>query len=402
MAGGDSFRRVQTGDRMTIQPDAWNALMDLTQHTREGQPGAKARPLKGALRAGEVVARNVHAEKAPWRGICELCAVGDSVAQVEITKPGDAAGVGVYGILTTPIKSGSYGRVALSGGPWEVTCAGVVPGDNIGPRDGNWVGVAEEDASEVILSVARGTLDGVVVCFFSDHNTPDALTAYYPATYKMVEAGTPPACGDVCSRYDPGTATETGSRFALFRYASPLTARMLKVAGGVVPYFAHPPRPSYGPLVAIFASSWATGGMVAQESVWGEATAYIIKEAFDLADVSAWADVLALTTESVGVGQPSATAYWAPGATADYLYVRAGGGSVYSKTWALTRVRLFSPIPIYGFALRVVAGGYYSDYVDACLGNIYTGLDYSALDHATYWPRIIVDPSDAIVDGKEQ
>jgi hypothetical protein len=91
-------------------------------------------------KANTVHAYNASGEDAPWRGICEISDTSNTTAQVEFVKPGGDGGVGQYGILLEPIKAGSIGRIAISGGLWEVDVSTITVnvGDTIGASDGSF------------------------------------------------------------------------------------------------------------------------------------------------------------------------------------------------------------------------------------------------------------------------
>ena len=156
----DSMKKARPGDALRIPASTYNRFIDAARAAE-----ARAIALRGkhgeSLPTGVVVAYNASGEAAPWRGVCEISDTGETSAQVEFVKPGHEDGVGVYGILLEPIGDGKMGRIALSGGPWEVAIAGAVTGDQLGPDDGEWTPTAGN-----LLHVVRASVDGVTYCFF--------------------------------------------------------------------------------------------------------------------------------------------------------------------------------------------------------------------------------------------
>lgn len=141
---GDDFKRVGPGEGLgRIPTEAYNGMLDAAEANRAG--GATERPGERRSRplpSGVCHAYNASGEQAPWRGICELAGTSNTAAQVEFVQPGQADGVGQYGVLLEPVGPGSMGRVALSGGPWPVQAAGTVSdfpaGAPLTPDAGSW------------------------------------------------------------------------------------------------------------------------------------------------------------------------------------------------------------------------------------------------------------------------
>jgi len=156
----DSMKKVQPGDPLRIPAQTYNRFIDAARAAEIRNIALRGVRGQG-LPMGIVLAYNASGENAPWRGICEVSNTGETGAQVEFVKPGHEDGVGIYGVILEPIASGEIGRVALSGGPWEVAVDGAQAGDQLGPTDGAWT-----PTNGNLLHVVRGSVDGVACCFF--------------------------------------------------------------------------------------------------------------------------------------------------------------------------------------------------------------------------------------------
>lgn len=208
------MRKVKTGDPMRIPAAAYNRMVDAARAQRES--GTLSRPgAAGAQRrTGIVLAHNASGEAASRRGLCEISDTGETAGQVEFVKPGGAGGVELYGVLVDSIPAGSIGRVAISGGPWDVTYAAGAVGDLLGAQDGAWLANVGE-----VLKIVRGTVDGVVVCFFV-HSWADG-GSYEPANSKIVnEVG---ADSKVIFRDEyNGSWSTVSDSFALYKFDTPV------------------------------------------------------------------------------------------------------------------------------------------------------------------------------------
>jgi len=166
MPTGDTLKKVQPGDPLRIPAGAYNAFVDTARAQRQAGPGVRRGARLSEARAGWIVAYNASGEDAPWGGVVELRAA-QLYEHEEFVKPGDADGVGVYGIALAPIASGAWGRVALTGGPWRLYVYGTRgPGDLVGPLSA-WAA-----GDGILWTVSRSVEAGVVEAFFRHQALP--------------------------------------------------------------------------------------------------------------------------------------------------------------------------------------------------------------------------------------
>jgi len=169
MAGGPELKKVRPGDRLDIPAGDWNAAMDAARAHRQGGPMVERRRKAAGSPPGVVDAYNASAEKAPMHAMVEVCEAGQTAAQIEFCRPGERADArGRYGVTIEPIPPGSIGRIALSGGPWQVWCpfSGVTARDTLGPLDGCWYAITGGDLLDVVRGQADTEDEEIVLAFF--------------------------------------------------------------------------------------------------------------------------------------------------------------------------------------------------------------------------------------------
>ena len=182
MPTGDTLKKVRPGDPLKIPAGAYNAFVDAALAHRQAGPGVRRGARLTEATSGCVTAYNASGFDAPWGGVVELRAA-QLYEHEEFVKPGDADGVGVYGIALAPISNGQWGRVALTGGPWRLSVSGSPePGDTVGQTTGAWTA-----GSGTTWTVTREVAPGVVEAFFSRRGVFSGTPSF---AYLDVGAGT--------------------------------------------------------------------------------------------------------------------------------------------------------------------------------------------------------------------
>ena len=159
----DSLSRVQSGEPLRIPAEAWNRAMEATE-TVEALTLSKRRHRIGGASVPVMRCYNASGETAPHRGVVEISNTTNTTEFVEFVRPGNANGVGVYGILLEPVPAGMAGCVAVAGGPWELSCAeDAIPGNIVGAEADGWTAVLEGLPA---FEVLRAPVGGVVLARF--------------------------------------------------------------------------------------------------------------------------------------------------------------------------------------------------------------------------------------------
>jgi len=162
MPTGDTLKKVRPGDPLKVPAGAYNAFVDAALAHRQAGPGVRRGARLTEATAGCVTAYNASGEDAPWGGVVEL-RVPQLYEHEEFVKPGHADGVGVYAVALAPIASGTWERVAVTGGPWRLAVSGSPePGETVGQTAGAWTA-----GSGTTWTVSRAVASGVIEAFFS-------------------------------------------------------------------------------------------------------------------------------------------------------------------------------------------------------------------------------------------
>lgn len=264
--GGDTFRRVQSGETFQMRAAAYNAMLDAADQARAVP--AMPSQIASTTSASEpkLVAYNASDYNAPRGGIVELRARGDTVAQVEFVRPGDEGGLDVWGIAIDPIPAGRMGRIVLAGGRWRFLAADAAVGDRFGAADGSWIAVKDVAGP---LVVARESIGGVAEGFFSRLPVND-LYYHEISAHKRMTLGSPPVWWLYWNEPSP-------EAFELYRFASPHSITSgLEVS------------------VAFSTGSEGTVDIFAGFNTWAAIYVDVVREDFDLGSVT-WEEYAALS-----------------------------------------------------------------------------------------------------------
>ena len=155
---GDEMKKVRSGDRLRIPAGTYNRFIDAARVQRE--TGTLFRPGAGgvALSGGVALAYNSSGEDCHARAIVELRSLENTQAQIEFVASGDESGCGVYAITLDPIPADRFGRIAVSGGPWELAVGGapIAAGQQISPAG----------SAKPQWEALQHSVDGIVVVRF--------------------------------------------------------------------------------------------------------------------------------------------------------------------------------------------------------------------------------------------
>ena len=154
-------RKVQPGEPLRVSAKQYNRFIDAADANEKLRL-----PVAGGLAGGTPVIQcyNASGMAAPWRGVVEISDGAVTGEQVEFVQPGQATGVGLYGILLQPIHAAGVGLVAIAGGPWQVLSpySSISVGDVIGERSGLWFAGGDRR----VLEVLRAPVDNVALVRF--------------------------------------------------------------------------------------------------------------------------------------------------------------------------------------------------------------------------------------------
>lgn len=178
-------RKVQPGEPLRVSAKQYNRFIDAADANEKLRL-----PVAGGLAGGTPVIQcyNASGMAAPWRGVVEISDGAVTGEQVEFVQPGQATGVGLYGILLQPIHAAGVGLVAVAGGPWMLA-SGAAAGATVGPRDGFWTASSSGTTWEVL----RGAVDDAALVRFASTGfaslvVPDYdAVLFYNATTKLLE-----------------------------------------------------------------------------------------------------------------------------------------------------------------------------------------------------------------------
>ena len=217
--GGNIRRRVRAGETFHFPARVYNEMLDAADAARA------VATIPSQIAATEDASKEIRIAynasdygNAPRGAIVELCARTHTIAQIEFVRPGEAAGLGVYGILLEPIPEGRMGKMAFAGGAWKLLAEGAAVGDRFGAVDGSWIAVA--DASGPLV-VVRESIGGVAEGFFSRAGT-DVFYHEIAAHKHLISPDHPGFNHWLDYQYFVGGFPDIQAEFEVYKLANPL------------------------------------------------------------------------------------------------------------------------------------------------------------------------------------